>query len=270
MPPALDAAAGQWAALARRYKDVPSSALSFDLINEPADLHVDLYVKVITRLVETIRAESADRLIIADGLKWGRAAVPEFAGLNIGQSTRGYMPLQVSHYKANWMKGSDTWDVPTWPLILEKETWDKDRLRQEQLPWVRLQQQGVGVHVGEWGAFNHTPHDVVLAWMQDSLDLWKGNGWGWSLWNLYGSFGVLDSNRADVKYEAFQRAPIGQGDAGVASKRLNRSPEQMLLTRRPEELFAAENELDWSDWFEFFSRTREFDGRRKGLVEIPL
>ena len=44
----------------------------------------------------------------------------------------------------------------------------------------------------------------------------------------------------------------------------------MLLTRRPEELFAAEDESDWYDWFEFFSRTREPDGRRKGLVEIHL
>jgi len=46
--------------------------------------------------------------------------------------------------------------------------------------------------------------------------------------------------------------------------------EQMLLTRSPEELFAAEDESDWNDWFEFFSRTRELDGRRKGLVEIQL
>jgi hypothetical protein len=44
----------------------------------------------------------------------------------------------------------------------------------------------------------------------------------------------------------------------------------MLLTRRPEELFAAEDESDWNDWFEFFSRTREPDGRPKGLVEIQL
>lgn len=44
----------------------------------------------------------------------------------------------------------------------------------------------------------------------------------------------------------------------------------MLLIRRPEELFAAEDEADWDDWVEFFSRTREADGRRKGLVEIKL
>lgn len=46
--------------------------------------------------------------------------------------------------------------------------------------------------------------------------------------------------------------------------------EEMLLTRRPEEIFAAEDEIDWNEWFEFFSRTREADGRRKGLVEIAL
>jgi hypothetical protein len=46
--------------------------------------------------------------------------------------------------------------------------------------------------------------------------------------------------------------------------------EQMLLTRRPEELFAAEDETDWQEWVAFFSRTRETDARRKGLVEIEL
>jgi len=46
--------------------------------------------------------------------------------------------------------------------------------------------------------------------------------------------------------------------------------EDMLLTRRPEEIFAAEDQTDWNDWVEFFARTREADGRRKGLVEIKL
>jgi hypothetical protein len=44
--------------------------------------------------------------------------------------------------------------------------------------------------------------------------------------------------------------------------------EEMLLTRRPEELFGAEDQTDWDEWVHFFSRTREFDGRLKGLVEI--
>jgi hypothetical protein len=46
--------------------------------------------------------------------------------------------------------------------------------------------------------------------------------------------------------------------------------EQMVLSRQPEEIFAAEDDEDWGAWVEFFSRTREFDGRRKGLVEVSL
>ena len=46
--------------------------------------------------------------------------------------------------------------------------------------------------------------------------------------------------------------------------------ETMLLTRNPEEVFAAEDVRDWNDWVEFFSRTREPDERSKGLVEVEL
>jgi hypothetical protein len=59
----------------------------------------------------------------------------------------------------------------------------------------------------------------------------------------------------------------GQVERGIPSAL---EVEEMLLTRRPEELFAAEDETDWAEWVEFFGRTREADGRRKGLVEVSL
>jgi endoglucanase len=202
---ALAAAAFHWGHLARRYRGIPNANVSFDLLNEPKDLPVATYRHVVLRLVEAIRAEDANRLIIADGLKWGTAPVPALADLGIGQSTRGYSPMQISHYQASWVHGADEYPLPTWPLQQgDKVIWDKDRLRRECLePWKKLESQGVGVHVGEWGAFNRTPHAVVLAWMRDQLALWQAAGWGWSLWNLRGSFGVLDSGRADVEYEAW-------------------------------------------------------------------
>ena len=46
--------------------------------------------------------------------------------------------------------------------------------------------------------------------------------------------------------------------------------EEMLLTNRPEEIFAAEDALDWKEWVDFFSRTRRLDGLQKGLVEVEL
>jgi endoglucanase len=205
-PVALDAAAHQWTALAERYKDAPAEAVSFDLINEPGDIHEDVYVKVVTRLVEAIRRVRADRIVNADGLKWGNEPVTVLYKIKPGQSTRGYTPMQVSHYGASWIHGSEFWPVPTWPLNRgTTETWDKARLKRDRIkPWQRLEATGVGVHVGEWGSHNRTPHDVSLAWMQDNLELWQEAGWGWSLWNLFGSFGILDSGRKDVQYESFR------------------------------------------------------------------
>jgi len=203
---ALEACAFHWAHFAKRYQGIPNSRLSFDLVNEPADLPESTYARVVKRLVEAIRAEDAQRLIIADGLKWGTQPVFSLATLGIAQSTRGYAPMRISHHRANWIKGSDTWPEPAWPLqIKEGDVWDKERLRKEQIaPWKELEAQGVGIHVGEWGAFNQTPHRVALAWMRDQLELWQEAGWGWSMWNLRGAFGPLDGGRSDVRYEDFR------------------------------------------------------------------
>lgn len=202
---ALDVCAFHWAYFARRYKGIPNQQLSFDLLNEPGRIPEEVYYKVAKRLVEAIRSEDPDRLIIADGLSWGREPVHSLVELRIAQSTRGYDPMQISHYKASWIHGSDKWQEPTWPLKLEGQTIDKEWLRRDRIePWKALQAKGVGVHVGEWGAYQYTPHKVVLSWMKDCLELWKEAGWGWAMWNFRGSFGILDSNRKDVKYEDFR------------------------------------------------------------------
>ena len=203
---ALDGCAFQWGMLAKRFKGVPNERVSFDLLNEPANVPEETYVRIVKRLVQAIRAEDPQRLIIADGIRWGRDPVHALAGLGIAQSTRGYDPMELTHYQANWVRGADKWPEPAWPLKRDaKSDLDKEFLRKDRItPWKTLEEKGVGIHVGEWGAFSHTPHPVVLSWMGDVLDLWKQAGWGWALWNLRGGFGVLDSQRADVKYEDFR------------------------------------------------------------------
>ena len=197
--------AAQWGMFAQRYSGIPSAALSFDLVNEPAVIAPPAYLRAVTAAVTAIRAADPNRLIIADGLRWGNQPVPELAALKIAQSTRGYSPMRISHHRASWIPKSNTWSTPAWPLEAGRESWDKERLKREQIaPWKTLEDQGVGVHVGEWGAYNRTPHAVVLAWMSDQLALWREAGWGWALWNLRGSFGVLDSDRADVSYEKYK------------------------------------------------------------------
>ncbi|MBK5278313.1 MAG: glycosyl hydrolase family 5, partial [Bacteroidia bacterium] len=67
-------------------------------------------------------------------------------------------------------------------------------------PWIELSKQGVGVHCGECGCWNKTPHTVFLAWFADVLDILGKNKIGFSLWEFIGDFGILDSGRLDVQY----------------------------------------------------------------------
>jgi len=324
--------ADQWRMFAERYKGIPSSALSFNLLNEPPNIPPQTYLRAVTAAVRAIREADASRLIIADGLNYATQPAPELNALMVAQSMHHYQPLFVTHYRAEWVNGSTTWPAPEWPivaainqylygnnyphlrsaLVLQGDFWGADtvQLRIEEAPtparliirandtvvfdqtvaqpevitaglsrmtreirfevaegdWLRFSEirihplpivdegvmvlkpdsldrgirqtllkvgmlgrlttahglerydqsrlwrdygarwkafadSGIGVHVGEWGVYRFTPHAVTLAFMRDSLDLFRQAGLGWALWNLRGSFGILDSDRADVSYE---------------------------------------------------------------------
>ena len=196
-----------WAMFAGRYKGVPSKFLSFDLVNEPRKPDDSMtaadYIRVVRSATAAIRAADPQRLVIIDGLGWGRDPVPELIDLGLGQSCRGYDPMEISHYKASWVNG-ERFPEPIWPDPDGKtHKWDRKRLEEHYKPWADLAKKGVGVHCGECGCFNKTPHPVFLAWFRDVLDILKSHNIGWALWNLRGSFGVINSQRSDVQYEDF-------------------------------------------------------------------
>jgi len=202
---ALDAFCFHWKLFARRYRGIPPWQLSFNLVNEPpgpsAAMTRDDHERVVRAAVAAIRSADAERPIIADGLAWGNLPCPELAGLGISQSCRAYTPMGVSHYKAAWV-GGENWPKPAWPGADHYgERYDRERLALHYEQWAALARSGVGVHCGEGGAFCHTPHDVVLRWLRDVLEILTAHNIGLALWNFRGTFGVLDSNRADVDYE---------------------------------------------------------------------
>jgi len=90
-------------------------------------------------------------------------------------------------------------------VIMEGEgIQDKNWLRENYLKqWEEFMDSGGGAMVGEWGSYNKTPHNVVLRWMDDNLQNYKELGLGWALWNFNASFGILNSQRADVDYEDY-------------------------------------------------------------------
>lgn len=214
-PAALDAFTFHWNMWAKRYKNVSSKKISFDLVNEPSmradmnDQHSkrssvpgEAYRRVAIAASEAIRKENKKHLIIADGNDTGSSVIPEIADLDIAQSCRGYNPGIISHYKAPWaMKDPDNLPEPKWPGQVGNQYLSREMLEKFYKPWIELVEKGVGVHCGECGCWNKTPHPVFLAWFGDVLDILSSNGIGFALWEFSGDFGVLNSKRADVAYE---------------------------------------------------------------------
>jgi aryl-phospho-beta-D-glucosidase BglC (GH1 family) len=212
---ALDAFCFHWNMWAKRYKNVSNKKISFDLVNEPSmredmnDQHSkrstvpgDVYRKVAKAAAEAIRKENPNHLVIADGNDVGSKVIPEITDLNIGQSCRGYHPGIISHYKAPWaMKDVNNLPEPKWPGQVGDQYLSKEMLEKFYAPWIDLVNNGVGVHCGECGCWNKTPHEVFLAWFSDVLGILSENNIGFALWEFSGSFGVLNSEREDVAYE---------------------------------------------------------------------
>jgi aryl-phospho-beta-D-glucosidase BglC (GH1 family) len=356
---ALEVCLLHWRTFAKRYKGVSNDLVSFNLFNEPDRVEPVLAQCVAAHkaIIKGIREEDSNRLIICDGYEWGNKPFFDLADQKVAQATRGYVPMEISHYKASWI-GVDNWadhPVPAWPFIsgnglllsdskreikeefrgalvisglfpnktklrlkvgtvsgttsfvvlaggktifehqfkpqagegewktaVFKKEWniyqniydrdyetvipagtqnlefrvtqgdwltlkqlavwsenakqetvvhllpdwqqppakfqyrelerkaeltgnvkDKTWLRNRLEAWKKLQEQGCGVMVGEFGAHSLCPHDVVLCWLADCLENWREAGWGYALWNFRGGFGVMDSERTDVNYENF-------------------------------------------------------------------
>ncbi|MCX7710703.1 MAG: glycoside hydrolase family 5 protein [Clostridia bacterium] len=200
----------QWKLMAERYKGVDNKDLSFDLINEPPEVgqygltrenHADL----IRRTVQAIRTIDPNREIVIDGLGGGHLAIQELADLDVIQSGRGYQPMSVSHYQATWWDGHKGLPEPVYPNNhWDGKVWNKESLREFYQPWRDLQAKGVKVHIGEFGCYNKTPNDAALRWLGDMMSLYKEFGWGYSLWNFEGEFGIIGHGRPGAVYELYK------------------------------------------------------------------
>jgi aryl-phospho-beta-D-glucosidase BglC (GH1 family) len=204
-----------WNYWAKKYKNISHEKISFDLLNEPSmredmnDQHSksgpvpgELYKKVAKTAAEAIHKENKHHLVIADGNNVGNQPVPEIADLDIAQSCRGYYPHLISHYKAPWAnKDPEHMIVPKYPGQVGDQYLSRQMLEDYYKPWIELKNKGVGVHCGECGCWNKTPHDVFLAWFGDVLNILTTNEIGFALWEFIGDFGILNSGRADVEYE---------------------------------------------------------------------
>jgi endoglucanase len=199
-----------WEMFARRYRGIPPEQLSFDLVNEPPAIgqfgfNRENHAALIRRAAAAIRAVDPARPIIIDGLDGGNLAMPELADLGVIHSGRGYQPMPVSHHQATWWAGVRDAPPPVYPgLVWDGRRWDLDGLREYYRPWREVEARGVKIHIGEFGCHNKTPDDIAQRWLADLLAVFREYGWGWTLWNFEGSFGIIGHNRPGAKFESFK------------------------------------------------------------------
>lgn len=200
-----------WKLFAERYKSIPSSLLSFDLVNEPCNLppthpctRAD-HERVIRATIAAIRQIDPSREIVIDGFDGGGSALPELWDAGVIHSGRGYEPFQVTHYKAEWVRGSDQWATPEYPgEVAAGIVKNIDTLRDYYKPWREVEAKGVQVHIGEFGCYNKLPNDLALRWYSDLLTVFRENRWGYSLWNFKGAFGIVEHGRPGTVYEDYK------------------------------------------------------------------
>jgi aryl-phospho-beta-D-glucosidase BglC (GH1 family) len=338
-----------WEYFAERYREVSAEKLSFNLVNEPGNVTEEVYLELMVRAIDAIHAISPDRIVFVDGMNYARDLIPALKDVpGVAQSMHCYDPFGITHYKAEWVEGSEDWPEPVWPILpvsnylygpwksefrsalviegdfpegtevtvnvgqvsiesnllvksgsktilskhfictadtgtdfsrvvetewgfqnisnkdfqgvsteaatslsLENSSGDWMTLNSitikigEQIftfypgdgTWGRKQENykmdaqgnltaadgsalllfetyqdnialareyGIAFMVQEFGVYNKTPHEVTLAFLSDLMKLLNANGIGWSLWNFFGSFGILESDRTDCVYEDFE------------------------------------------------------------------
>ncbi len=204
-----------WGMWAKRFAGKTPDQISFDLVNEPCtreDMNDQfskrgaipgpLYREVAKKAMETIRNYNPNHRVVADGNNVGAEVIPEIFDLDIAQSCRGYYPHYISHYRAPWVfENPDDAPKPVWPGEIDGKNFSRKSLEEFYSPWIDAVKKGVGIHCGECGCWQETPHDVFLAWFGDVLDVLTENGIGYALWEFNGTFGLLNSGRKDVDYE---------------------------------------------------------------------
>jgi endoglucanase len=216
-----------WVAFAERYRGVPASALSFDLLNEPLNLDDDVFDRTFIPAIEAIHTIDPERLVHVEGCftltAAGNVAVtPPTKSVvdmpNVISSMHLYHPPGLTMYKAPWSPGAFDFEAPTWPHkptlradVAQREltgdnakVWDKDAIRELLAPYLEIAEAGHPVHIGEMGAYSAVDHDVYLAYLTDVIDLLNEYGIGYAMWNFRGPYGVLDNGRTDAGYEEYR------------------------------------------------------------------
>lgn len=205
---------GLWDLISKRYNNLPIDKFSYNLVNEPPaqfrGITYEIYSDIVRKTVEKIRKNNDNRLVFADGMRWGRLCVYDICDIDgVVQSFRAYDPDCLTHAGC---PGKMSCDLQKWPGIeyfdpnggrdrSEGTYWDKDLLYNEYGKWAKMsEEKNIGVHCGEGGFYKDAPYEDSVRWFRDVMDILNDYNIGFALWGLSGPFGMVDVPRKGAKY----------------------------------------------------------------------
>jgi len=217
-----------WAAVAKRYKDRPTT-LYFELMNEPRAVEHEDWNRLARSATKAVRAVDKRHTIIVESNKWGSTKTfPDLKPTgdpNTIYSFHFYDPIIFTNQHAPWMIAfsqfyTETVPYPGAPPRLDeyiarlpgytdqvsrrdlensRGVWNKDRLEGLLKPALEFSQKhGAPLFCGEFGANWRAPRESALNWLGDVLDLFSKHGVSWTYWYYRDmDFGIFDNLRLD-------------------------------------------------------------------------
>ena len=105
----------QWQMFATRYQGIASSDLSFNLSSDQTKIDVDNYQKFIRDTVTEIWEIDPNRLVLIDGLDFGKTPLLSLARMPLIQVNRSLGPSFMNDWS-----GATSFPVPTWPMTMPR------------------------------------------------------------------------------------------------------------------------------------------------------
>ncbi len=205
----LEAFKLHWTTFAKRYKGISNEKVSFNMLNEPANVSTENHSRVMRRTISAIREVDKDRYCLLDGLNYGTVPLFELGDLakdNVGESLRFYIPHGITHCYVPSLSRRQNFPEPTWPHAYHERTpyegwWDEERLDNYFKSWAALAEvYNMGVHCGEGGIHHLTPYEPTISFFECVMERLKAYNIGYALWNLKGPFGLINSDRKGAEY----------------------------------------------------------------------
>ncbi len=198
-----------WSELTQALKDT-EEPLWFDTLNEPTAKNSTDWNKAAPRVVEAIRSEDRNRMIVVESALWGSVLkledlVRAVTGPNLTYSFHFYLPMLVTHQGAPWWQDGKAYrETVVYPgpipkaseylkgklpedtravLEFENRVWNREALRNLLEPVEKLSKAGHKLYCGEFGVYERAPRQTRLNWMKDVTEILGELKVGWSYWN---------------------------------------------------------------------------------------